>query len=200
VAETKTTLQQIGLTRGKAMLIGLLALVLLGVLYRQFGVSDAGDAASVADGKSRQRPRPVAASPSTLADEQEDGDRQIALAEFDQARWKAPALSEVIAYDPFALPAAFPQPPRVVVDSELTADRDTAEAALNAQKLAEAVEQMERQLEELQQRGVRVIVNLRDEYVALVGDRTLRVGDEINGFIVTAIEPDGVSVERKGLE
>jgi hypothetical protein len=59
---------------------------------------------------------------------------------------------------------------------------------------------MQKQLEELQQRGVHVIVNLRDEYVAMIGDRTVHVGDEINGFIVTAIEPDGVRVERKGIE
>ena len=47
------------------------------------------------------------------------------------------------------------------------------------------------------QRGVHVIVREGDQYVAVIGDRMLHVGDEINGFTVTAIDPDGVHVERK---
>jgi hypothetical protein len=31
----------------------------------------------------------------------------------------------------------------------------------------------------------------------MIGDRTLHVGDEIDGFTITAIEADGVRVERK---
>jgi hypothetical protein len=34
----------------------------------------------------------------------------------------------------------------------------------------------------------------------VIGDRTIHVGDEINGFIVTAIEPDGVRVEGKAVQ
>jgi hypothetical protein len=49
----------------------------------------------------------------------------------------------------------------------------------------------------LQERGVNVIVRGRDEYVAMIGNRTVHVGDDIDGFTVTAIEPDGVRVERK---
>lgn len=204
MAETKTTLQQAGLTRGKAVLIGLLAVALLGVLYLQYGASDVGDTTSSLASKNRRRPRlpsaPASASQSTAADQHGDSGWHHALAELDAARWPQPKLSEVIAYDPFALPAAFPKPPRAIIDPQLAEGGDPSDAALQAQQLADAVEQMQRRLEELQQRGVHVIINLRDEYVALVGDRTIHVGDEINGFIVTAIEPDGVRVERKALE
>ena len=72
-----------------------------------------------------------------------------------------------------------------------------AAAADDAKKLAEAVEKLHMQLEELKQRGVHVIVREGDQYVAWIGDRMLHVGDEINGFTVTAIDPDGVHVERK---
>ena len=53
------------------------------------------------------------------------------------------------------------------------------------------------ELAALQARGVNVIVRGRNEYVAMIGDRTLHVGDEFEGFTITAIEPDGVRVERK---
>ena len=33
--------------------------------------------------------------------------------------------------------------------------------------------------------------------MAMIGDRMLHVGDEINGFTVTEIDPKGVRVERK---
>jgi hypothetical protein len=65
-------------------------------------------------------------------------------------------------------------------------------------QLAEAIEQLRMELETLQQRGVQVILRHRDQYVAMIGDRTVHVGEEIDyGFVVTAIEPDGVRVERK---
>jgi hypothetical protein len=63
--------------------------------------------------------------------------------------------------------------------------------------MAEAIESLRLELEQLQQRGVHVILRGRDEYVAMIGDRTIHVGDEISGFTVTAIEADHVRVERK---
>jgi hypothetical protein len=74
---------------------------------------------------------------------------------------------------------------------------DSTAAAAAAAKLAEAIERLQTELKALQERGVHVIIRGRDQYVAMIGDRTLHVGDEINGFTVTAIEPDGVRVERK---
>jgi hypothetical protein len=193
-----------GLTRGKAALIGVLAVVLVGVIYSRFGASEDDTASPVAETDRRrpaQQPLPPTASPPAVADEPADGSVQSAVTEFDATQWQSPELTRVIAYDPFALPAAFPQPPRAVLDPKLAAEGgDDSAAALNAEQLADAIEQMQKKLEELQQRGVQVIVNLRDEYVAMIGDRAVQVGDEINGFIVTAIEPDGVRVEGKGVE
>jgi hypothetical protein len=203
VAESKSALQQAGLTRGKAVLIAVLAVVLAGVVYLQYGRSGPGESDPP---QSSSRPPLPARTPrgtplaAAVVEEQGEARLDIAMAEFDEARWQPPELAEVIAYDPFALPPEFPQPPRAVLDPELAAGGDDSTAAVNAQQLADAVEQMQQRLAELQQRGVHVIVNVRDEYVAMIGDRTIRVGDEINGFIVTAIEPDGVRVERKAVE
>ena len=74
---------------------------------------------------------------------------------------------------------------------------DSSDPAEAAAKLAEAIESLQTELISLQERGVHVIIRGRDQYVAMIGDRTVHVGDEINGFTVTAIEPDGVRVERK---
>jgi hypothetical protein len=57
--------------------------------------------------------------------------------------------------------------------------------------------QHQRQWQELKQRGVHVIVRQHDEYVAVIGDQTVRVGDEVNGYTVTQIDSQGVQVERK---
>jgi hypothetical protein len=203
VAETPSKLEQIGLTPVKAALIGVLAVVLAGVLYFRLAASGDQAASPLAVATSplpARRPLPASPATASAASVPADDSLQSALAELDTQRWKTPELANVIAYDPFALPPAFPQPPRAVLDPNLAEGSDTSATALNAERLADAVEQMQKELEELQQRGVRVIVKLRDEYVAMVGDRTLHVGDEINGFIVTAIEPDGVRVEKKGLE
>jgi hypothetical protein len=45
---------------------------------------------------------------------------------------------------------------------------------------------------------VHVILGEGDHYVAWIGERKLHVGDEINGFIVTAIDLySGVSIVEK---
>src|SRR4051812_33244846 len=117
----------------------------------------------------------------------------------DERRWKSPKLDTIVAYDPFALPAAFPQPPKVASGNKGKDGKALIEAAAadDAKKLAEAIEKLHMDLAELKQRGVHVIVGEGDRYVAWIGERKLHVGDKINGFTVTAIDTDGVHIERK---
>jgi hypothetical protein len=103
----------------------------------------------------------------------------------------------VLAYDPFALPSEFPRSAQVAGASRAQVAAIAATLAENADQMAEAIESFRVELEQLQQRGVHVIVRGRDQYVAMIGERTIHVGDEIGGFTVTAIEPDYVRVERK---
>jgi hypothetical protein len=204
VADAKNKLEAIGLTRRKAALIGALAVVLAGLVYRQLGGSKPDEMATTVSDSKQAPPAsqaPAAGSSTSVAAVPVDDALDEALVEFDQSKWQVPELEKVIAFDPFALPKSFPQPPRAVVDPALAAEGgDASAAALQAEQLASAVDQMQSQLQELQQRGVHVIVNLNDEYVAMIGDRTVHVGDEINGFVVTAIEPDGVRIERKAVQ
>jgi hypothetical protein len=200
VAKTQPVSTKIGLTRGKAALIGILAVALIGVIYVQFGSSAGEDATSSTYTPASRRPArrgtPPAAVQPLAVEAEPDGDTSTALLEIDQTKWQPPELSTVIAYDPFALPAAFPQPAHGI-DPRLALGSTDATAAMDANELAEALERLETQLQELQQRGVQVIINKHDQYVAMIGDRLIHVGDEINGFTVTEIDPKGVRVERK---
>jgi hypothetical protein len=192
--------QKPGLTRGKAVLIGVLSIVLVVVLYVQFGrqigesteVEGEASAVRAPAGKLPITAKVVPAQPKPEL----ENDTQMALLEFDQATWKPPELSKVIAYDPFARPAGFPQPAPL---AGLTmADDETTTAEERSKQLADALAELRMQLDELKERGVHVIVGQKDQYVAMIGDRRVQVGDEINGFTVTKIDPkEGVRVEWK---
>jgi hypothetical protein len=211
VAEAQSLSKRVGLTPAKGALIGVLAVALVGVIYFQYGSSD-GEAV-VTSGSDTQSPPPLPAitaqalpapnatftPPEVASQIATDANEVTAVtARFDESKWKPPEVAKVVAYDPFALPAAFPQPVQMVAGVQSGADdaQDT-DATTAAAKLAEAIESLQAELRALQERGVHVIIRGGDEYVAMIGDRTVRVGDEINGFTVTSIEPNGVRVERK---
>lgn len=186
-----------GATPGKLTLIGVLAVVLVAVLYIQFGGSD-----SAADARARKprpaRPAGAGRAAAVNADDKKpraETKEDAARRPVDDAAWKLPDLTTVIAHDPFALPSRFPQArPQ---DSTLVANAEAKTAKQDADTAARTLEQMNQRLEEMRQLGVKVILKQKDHYVALVGDQTIHVGDEINGFTVTEITPSGVRVERK---
>lgn len=185
-----------GVTPGKLILIGVLAVILVAVLYIQFGGSS-----SAAPRKSRpstaSRTTGARRALSARAVKPEQGDEvkeEEAPALVDAAAWKEPNLATVIAYDPFALPTRFPQP-QVVAKGAAKSGPEGGKPTIDP--TARALEESRQRLEEMRQLGVKVILKEDSQYVALVGDQTIRVGDEINGFTVTAITPSGVRVERK---
>ena len=205
MAKAQTTSKPVGLTRGKAILIGVLSFVLLVIVYVQYNRLSGGGAVSPGEAVLSTPPPTRAARPSRRArmETEKSGpdsavETNTALLEFDQAKWKSPELAKVIAYDPFALPSSFPQPARLVDDAaEAIGETSEALAEARAKEQADAIEALQAQLEDLQQRGVHVIFSQNEQYVAMIGDRTVHVGDEINGFTVTEIDPKtGVRVER----
>jgi hypothetical protein len=201
------------LTRGKAILIAVLGVVLVVVLYVQFGRRGETLATETVEYRPRQTPAMPAPAPATATAKPAAtvttqvtpgakapaGTQVVAVPIIDETKWKAPPLAKAAAFDPFALPAAFPQPAKVTKDGKVlnTEGLIAAAAADDAKRLADAIEKLQTELEELKQRGVHVIIRERDQYAAMIGDRMLHVGDEINGFTVTAIDPNGVHVERK---
>lgn len=203
MADNDSGTKKSGLTRGKTITIGVLALVLVVVLYLQYGSSGAQSTNTPSAYKPR---RPVAEAPTDppqqTANEKKgqqatNGPRVAVAAVVDEARWKSPNLSDVVDYDPFALPLAFPQPQTVEANGANSENLIAAAAENDKQKLAEILAQQQMEWQELKQRGVHVIVRQHDEYVAVIGDQTVHVGDEIMGYTVTGIDSQGVQVERK---
>jgi hypothetical protein len=185
--------KQAGVTPGKLVLIGVLAFVFGGVLYIQFGPTT--------ESASTSAPRPTAAAKSTnspaatavVVSPASTAPRKITGA---LANWRLPDLTAVVEYDPFALPASFPQPRRVDDETAIAENdsrtKDAAElAALEAERTKSKAE-----LQRLRQQGVRVIIVKKDKFVAIVGDQEVHVGDQIDGFTVIAIDADGVRVAK----
>ena len=101
-------------------------------------------------------------------------------------------MANVEGYDPFALPALFPQPPapgETGALAQVQAKSREDEAAQLAALAAERA-QTQSQLTALRQQGVRVIIKRNDQYVAIVGEQEVHVGDKIDGFTVIAIDMD----------
>jgi hypothetical protein len=104
VAKAQTTSKQVGLTRGKAILIGVLSVVLLVIVYVQYSRLSGGGVGSAGEAGVSTPPTTRAARPSRRTRTQSEEsvadsavETTTALLEFDQAKWKAPALAKVIA-------------------------------------------------------------------------------------------------------
>jgi hypothetical protein len=204
VDEPQTWSNRIGLTRGKAAIVVVLGVTLVVVIYVKYGPSMGSNRSGGLVGAfiARAAPRSGSATPgSAAANSQQPASNagRLFSTAADASRWKSPDLSIVLAYDPFALPSAFPSSLQASGASRAQDAVVVAAEAADADQMAAALESLRVELEQLQQRGVHVIVRGRDqdEYVAMIGDRTLHVGDVISGFTVTAIEADHVRVERK---
>jgi hypothetical protein len=197
---SKTKATKSGVTKPKLILIGVLAVALVGVLYLQYGRSGDGSSAVQAPPTRRERPRARRSSPQQVR-ELAEPDKVARRPLRELRKWQTPDLAMVVSYDPFALPDAFPRP-QSAEESAVAAAGDTSEAgqAEKAAALAQQEDAKRQELEKLRQQGTTIVVKGRDnKYVALIGDKELRVGDEINGFTIIAIDPkSGVDLVWQG--
>ena len=192
--------KSVGLTPAKGALIGVLAVVLMAVLYVQFGGSETTVEPAIAE------PAPVASKAPTGRTKVDSKPKEVVTATIETAHktlsnlssWQPPELETVVQYDPFALPASFPQPRSAEAEAalaQIASDGKVEEEPDPAKRQAELAD-FTRKLEELRHNGVQVIIRQNDQYVAMIGDQTIHVGDEINGFRVVAIDGNGVHVAR----
>lgn len=192
-----TWAKKTGVTPGKLALIGVLAVVLVGVLYLQFGPSNKKASSSALP------PTVAAESPASPKESMAAADAALVSATAKRKKtgtlssWQSPDLASVVQYDPFALPASFPQPRQIDDESALaqnaaqTLDASAQQAALQAERT-----KSQSDLKGLRQQGVDVILKRESEFVAIVGDQEVHVGDQIDGFTVIAIDADGVRVAK----
>ncbi|MBN2477592.1 MAG: hypothetical protein JXB62_23495 [Pirellulales bacterium] len=181
---------QIGASPGKLLLAAGLAVALTVVLIVQFsGTSNAGDT------NRSKRPKKTADRAAPPTSRAGDAPRAPEPVESQPAvnPWPKLGREEVLEYDPFTLPVAIS---RHQVATEAQSRRE-AEARQRREELAQKEAAWNRALDTLQREGVTAVIgDDRDGNVAVIGSRILRVGDDLEGFRIIAIEPDGVVLQQ----
>jgi len=162
---------KIGATPGKLALVATLAVVLVAVIVSQLpGESDpeanalrrAGASASLKKGPARSDKK----DPALAGKNQQRQDKQI---------WPELALEEALAHDPFAKPAWL---------SGGVEEETKPEVDLSREKSLV--------LQKMQQEGASIVVISDKNKVAEIGAQWLRVGDVVDGYLITDITPEGV--------
>ena len=182
-----------GVTPGKLALIGGLAVVLVGVLYIQYAEMffkpTASSVPAIASAAPRSKP---AKSNSVKKDTVAAADDTLRKRTGSRATWQEPELAAVVDYDPFALPASFPQPRQGDADNALaqTEAQKTQDASVQQAALAAERSQLQAALASLKQQGVQAVITKGNQSVAIIGGQEIRVGDEFQGFTVVAIDPN----------
>ena len=180
----------------KLALAAVLTAVFVVVVIVQFGgAADTDGAAPPTDTKAprgRRSGQKAGAGTTQPGPEPETADRS-------PSRWSAPALADVLKHDPFATPEAFRNRPDSA-PADVSADRQK-KALAREQELARKRAEQDRTLAELRQQGVRAVLGTdRHGNVAVVGSRAVRVGDDLDGFRVIAVEPQGVELQKPPIE
>lgn len=177
-------------------LVAVLAVIFVIVLIVQFGGSS--------DARETPKSEGAADRPSQTAGAEEgpaaaSAQESAAPPQPADQEWPILQPDDVLRYDPFATPAAFALPNEA---GQPTPDLPPGAQALSQQAQAALKKaEQERTLTRLRQEGVKTIVGSRDQgRVAVIGTRTIHVGDLVDGFRVIAIEPDGVVVQYPASE
>ena len=100
-------------------------------------------------------------------------------------------LSECIRYDPFATPDGFILKKETSVQQ--IADSEALQREIEIAKKRAAQEQV---ISSLRDAGVNAVFKGSQQSTAIIGTQMVRVGEDLKGFRVLAIEPDGIVIER----
>ncbi|HUG71561.1 MAG TPA: hypothetical protein VMM76_27705 [Pirellulaceae bacterium] len=174
-----------GLTTGKCISIGILAVVLLVVIAANFGGrKESVGAASHVRRAARENPESTGLATSNAPG-----------TERSEKPWPTFDVAAVIASNPFALPEVLR--PGSQAMTTLTANSQTGEAESNIAAVESAdVREMRRRQSEfmasLRAKGVDMILESSRGSVARIGDLSLRVGDVHEGLRVEKIGKSGV--------
>ena len=175
----------------KLVLAAVLAVVFVVVVAVQFGALSGADEVGTTGSDRREARREPPRR--TVIDANVPASPEPAKARRPAPQWPALGLADVLEYDPFAVPAAFLDLQRA--DKARQRERQTETAARREELMRRQAEQ-KRILDALRQEGVKAVVGSpRHGHAAIVGSQTVRVGDLLSGFRVTAVEPDGVVLE-----
>jgi hypothetical protein len=171
-------LRQYGMTPGRAAIMAVLALALVAVWGPQLFSSDDSVPAIAVVTPPKPTPAKAVARPAVSLPTAKPLTPSTATAPKSQKKRALPKFtaSEAGAYDPFAAPAWSPAAVSLVASSGVGGSNADAEDRFKA----------------IRSRGVAMILVSPDGKAAQLGDRTVRIGDQIDGFEVIDITPSGV--------
>lgn len=115
--------------------------------------------------------------------------------------WPTYSLATVLKFDPFAAPSILAedrgglQPSGVAASAEQQKAQEDEARRKEAERKEAARKERERVLAEIQKAGVQMIMSTDQGFVAVVGTKTVHVGDRLQGFRVKEIKPDGIILE-----
>jgi hypothetical protein len=167
----------IGATRGKLALVGVLGLVLVYVVWSNFGGT--GEQLALVDpateGVPEQAAPPAIAAPGSAAQPSAAKPNDGPFGEFSaDADWPQFDLAKLVEFDPLAPPLWM----NVVEEVE--------------EEVAATDESPDRSLEELQNAENAIIFMTGNERVARIGSEEFRVGDMVGNYKITDISSAGI--------
>jgi hypothetical protein len=175
-------------TPSQWLTVGVLAMIFVVVLIVQFGSAGASSQpidATIAPVPNSRRPPTV----SHAADSQGASGRRPPP-KLDRA-WPGFTLSTVLEYDPFAQTASLASIQAGIQQGSKPGDS----AARQSEDAEKKRSEREQALAQVRREVVRTVVGTDKGFVAVVGTKTIRVGDRLHGFRVKEITRDGVVLE-----
>lgn len=182
--------EKIGVTPGKLALVAVLAVVLVTVIYQQMPPADQVSTAEPTEQvpKSESRSSAKGLARPALATSQDVRKKEAAKQEKE---WPKIQLENAIAFDPFSRPDALKPDHKERPGDDVTA---TNEELVKRQAVRRNREQA---LALVRQQGVQMVLYDQQERIAVVGDRVVRIGEELQGFRVVAIDDEGITLSER---
>ena len=181
-------MEKAGVTPGKLALVGVLALVFIGVIVCQLPDNSVTSQPATRDSSeklsqpSQQRPSDAGGTRSNVAKDTTPPTSQ-APTEQPIRTWPKLSLDRILSYDPLAAPDW-------LVDARNAAPPVDEASRLVAE--AEREQRKEEVLRQLREQGAKVIVFSGNDKRAAIGNQSVRIGETIEGFRITDITREGV--------
>ena len=186
-------------TLGKLALIGVLAIVLCTVVYRNYFAEKSTPATAHTSTKSGQNQRQVTSKQANGKHEnQTTGANQPEEPLVKSQPWPVYKMASVIAYDPMATPPMFPRPDLEKPSSNTSVAISPSEIDKKlAEEVAARKAERQRAITAVQRMEVKAVLQSNDEFVAMINGREVRVGDLLEGLRVVHIDTSGITVENQ---
>lgn len=183
----KKFLSTAGFNTKKLILIGVLGVILVSVIGFQMAGSSTPSQPTAKSGRQRNPGNPPRNSKPTARKPQpkrpKPASQSPQSANLTQRSWPSYALKSVLAHDPFAAPSWTRTSEEIDAAPAAPTTDPTDETVVNGDAVL---------LSEMQTQGVSMVMITADKRIAKIGDKELREGDKIGGFVVKEINRQGV--------